>query len=588
MKRRIAVYSVIGLLALVLIGIGYFLYLSDFSGTVTATHHQTKTDGNRSTFRDGVVYRYPGMVPMLEVSGTHYEMGLQYGVLLKSEILSALESYEKILMWQAVKMGIPYKVLTAVARRKAGVMIKRLPKRFLEEMQGVADGSGISIDTIQTISMFYDVGESMGCTSILMKGKDGTVLHGRNQDATSFGGEEIGKMTVLVKYRPKGYNTVTQLDWPLFLGVETGYNDKGLAYSEETLSVNQPNPDGFSIVYLARLALEECDTIDCLYPLFDKHPVIGAYGTVWSDRDEGRGIVAELTSHGWSARELKGSILWNFNHIYDETLKVYQTSRVNLSESNRSRERIAAAFPQKEIYSVDDTIGFLRGHLDEKGRDYRWFGSSSPICNHSAQQMMVFHPQNDGVYLALGHYYAAQQKVYHIHNDFSKIPELYKEALPLGSAVEEEAKIHNKLISRGEKVALYQDLARRYPKDANAQFLAAVHSFRQKYLEGFSEFAEKAYVMNPAVEEYRLYAGLAAYFKKQFDKAVIRLEEIDISELYPYQKVYRITVLERIYRDDGSGKSQEYRNHLNRLLKEHNAQEYYQDRIVPLIDMLSQ
>ncbi len=589
MGKKIAIFSICGLLILVLIGSGSFFYLANFPGSVTTTSHQVQadSDGIKSTFRTGVIYRYPGMVPMLEVSGTHYEMGLQYGVLLKPEILSALVSYDKILKWQAVKMGIPYRILTVVARIKSAEIAERLPKRFLEEMQGIADGSGVLFETIRTISMFYDIGEAMGCSGILMRGENGTILHGRNQDATSFGGEEIGKMTVIVKYRPKGYNTLTQLDWPLFMGVETGYNNRGLAYSEETLSVWQPNPDGFSITYLARMALEECDNLDCLYPFFDRYPVIGAYGTVWSDRDEGEGLVAELTSMGNAVQDLEGSILWNFNHIYDEGLKKHQTSRVNLSQSNRSRERVASAFPEKDTYSVKDAIGFLRGYLDEKDRDYRWYGSSRPISNHSAQQMMVFHPENDGVYLALGHYYAAQQEVYHIHDDFSKAPKLYMEGMPLEPVVEEEAQIHNKLLSKADKVALYIDLANRYARDANAQFLVATHSFEQKQVALFAEYAEKAYAINPDVEEYRLYAGLAAYHQKHPDKAATILEGIDVSELYPYQEVYRLAILERIHCNGDSGKALEYNSQLTELLRTHNAERYYQERIVPLLDVLN-
>ena len=43
---------------------------------VVAYQQEVITEGVKSTFRGGVVYRHPGMVPLLEVSGDHYEMGL--------------------------------------------------------------------------------------------------------------------------------------------------------------------------------------------------------------------------------------------------------------------------------------------------------------------------------------------------------------------------------------------------------------------------------------------------------------------------------------------------------------------------------
>jgi len=94
-------------------------------------------------------------------------MGLQYGVLLKPEILKAVVSYEKILRWQAENMGIPFILLTSMAKYKANEFSKRIPKRFLKEITGVSDGSGVSFDTILTVAMFCDIGESMGCSGIL-------------------------------------------------------------------------------------------------------------------------------------------------------------------------------------------------------------------------------------------------------------------------------------------------------------------------------------------------------------------------------------------------------------------------------------
>ncbi len=54
-------------------------------------------NGVKSTFHDGVVYRYPGLPPMLEVSGDYYEMGLQYGVLMRPEIYGAIDAWGKII-----------------------------------------------------------------------------------------------------------------------------------------------------------------------------------------------------------------------------------------------------------------------------------------------------------------------------------------------------------------------------------------------------------------------------------------------------------------------------------------------------------
>lgn len=54
--------------------------------TFTDTPYQVETAGEKTVFEKGYAYRRPGLPVQVVVSGTHYEMGLQYGVLLRDEI----------------------------------------------------------------------------------------------------------------------------------------------------------------------------------------------------------------------------------------------------------------------------------------------------------------------------------------------------------------------------------------------------------------------------------------------------------------------------------------------------------------------
>jgi len=583
-RKRTLLLSTIGLLVLI---VAVFLSTySAFPGNIRKTDFKVTTRGVKSIFKEGSIYRYPGIVPLLEVKGEHYEMGLQYGVLLKPEILKAVVSYEKILRWQAENMGIPFILLTSMAKYKANEFSKRIPKRFLKEITGVSDGSGVSFDTILTVAMFYDIGESMGCSGILMRGKGGTIIHGRNQDSTSFGGEEIGKMSVIVKYHPTGYNSVTQLDWPLFMGIETGYNNKGLAYSEETLRIKKPNPDGFPIVYLSKLALEEASTIDDLYPLFDKYPVIGAYGSVWSDRDTGEGLVAELTAVGWAATKMEKSILWNFNHIYNPKLKKEQIAKVNLASGNWDREKIATVFAKKDIYQPSDAVDFLRAQLGPGETDYAWHSDRRAISNSAGHQMIVFHPKGDGVYAAFGPYHAARHQVFHIHDDFSIEPDLYMESIELPDLVRQIAVERNRLTTEDQKLTAFQKLADKNSNDATIQFLAAKRALALKNADVFAQYALNAYSLESSVPDYALFAGLAEFHRQRKDKAIELLEGIDRTGIYPNRELLRVTALIKIYKNFDSAKQKQAEAIRDRILLEHDAQSYYESYILPRIEAL--
>ncbi len=586
--KRAILWSVLGVLAVAIIILAAFITdLTTFPGNMRETDYskQVVTEDVKSTFHQGVIYRYPGIVPMLEVQGDYYEMGLQYGVLLRPEIKSGMAAMEKILKWNADEMGVPYPALVGIIKYQARQMAGALPQRYQDEMRGVADGSGLPYDTVISCCLFYDVGMAMDCTGVLMRGKDGTIIQGRNNDTAGFGGEELAKMTVVVRYRAPGKHVVTHMDQPLYMGVETGYNDQGLSFGEETLRIKKPNPSGFSLPYLIRMVMEDCSSLDDIYPYFDKYPTIAAYGCVWSDLDAGRGAVVELTPTAWAKNELTGPILWNFNRIYDPKLADQQRPSRSINNINIDREAVASVFPARDIYTIEDVAAFVRAQTGPDGTDYSWCGTKLPVCNWMASQMMIFTTGTDGFYMAVGPYYAARQDIYHFFNDFSCKPDLFMSAVPIKPVVEKAAQIENRLINKEAKLQAFIDLAAEFSGDANAQFMVAYKAFRLSRMDLFPSYARKAYSMDPGNSEYRMYAGMAYYCSKDMQKAVDLLDAV--TARYPEQDLIRLTVLERAGVSAAPQKTSTYTWQKQALIDKYGAQDYYNDAILPLIDALS-
>jgi len=368
--------------------------------------------------------------------------------------------------------------------------------------------------------------------------------------------------------------------------VETGYNDKGLTFSEETLTIKEPNPNGFSLTYLIRMALEECTTFNDLYAMFDLYPVIGGYGCVWSQRKEGRGTVTELTPTAWKAKEMDDPLKWNFNHFYDPELSRQQHAGSNLSHANWTRETIAKTFLEKPRYKVEDAIEFLRLQKGPDNIDYSWHGLKSSICNWGTQEMIVFDPDCDGFYFAWGTYHASRNDIYHIHEDFSQPPERFMEAVKLDTLVEQEAIIENRLISRPEKLEAFIEMAKQNQKDAHIQFVVAFNAFHQSNFDVLICYAKKAYSLEPELADHRLYAGMAAYLEKGFDKVIELLEAIGSKQLYPNQELYRLSVLEKAWSGKDPEVSLKYTRIKSDLLDEHDAQVCFESVMLPLLSAL--
>lgn len=363
------------------------------------------TDGVKSTFNSGVIYRYEGMSPMLEVEGNYYEMGLQYGVLLKPEIIASVKSFDKIFEMHAEMYNIPNSLFRLLLKKTTKRLSKNLPKGYLQEIKGISKGSGISISKILMITLSYDALNSMACTSVLMRGDNGTIIHGRNNDTAIFGGPELGILTVIVKYKLKGFNEVTHTDYPLFMGIQTAYNSQGLTVSEQTYNVKNPIDGGFSYSYLIRMILETENTLTGVFNKAKEYSTTGGHGVVWSDKKTGEGILIEMINDNIAVIDINQSIFWNLNHALTDEIKKYE----EVNSGDREREIMASSFKVIDEYSIYDSIEFLR---------------LKDIGNRSTQQSIIFHPTELGLYIAVGKFKASSNSFYYINDDFSVKPEV--------------------------------------------------------------------------------------------------------------------------------------------------------------------
>jgi tetratricopeptide (TPR) repeat protein len=429
----------------------------------------------------------------------------------------------------------------------------------------------------------YDIYQSMmACTGVLMRGPHGSIIQGRLNDMAAFG--EISRIAAIVRHRPNGLNSFVHMDLPLYLGVETGMNEKGLCSGGETLRIQKPDGHGFSHPFLIRMILEEAGSLEEIYPFFDRYHQVGADGVVWSDLRRARGAVVELTPTAWAKRELEGPILWDFNRFYDESLARQQYPSYNIIGANIDREVMASAFPKKSEYSLEDAVDFIRNQTGPDGTDYAWSGTKYAICNRLTTQMMIFDSASNGFYLAMGPTFASRRTIYHVFSDFTKQPELFMTSLPVHPLAEKAAEIENSALREEDKLEAMVVLAHNHSDDANAQFLVAYKAFRLSRPEVFSQYAEKALDEKPAEPEYRLFAGLAAYQKKDLDKAITLLESAAARN--PEQELFRLTVLERAWAEKDARKASAYRAEKQALMDRHGVRVYFRKKLQPLLDSL--
>jgi len=205
-------------------------------------------------------------VTVLHLSGSYYDMGFQHGDLLKDKIRQNLRtqlnyfeqrnwSYDRILdIWNITK--------------------DYLPQCYKDEMQGMADGSGLPFEEIAVLntipSMFNHCGGGgKSCCEVALWGpitKDGKLYHIRGWDwridieDPEEPGTYFQDLQILIVRDPDvGYASL----YPEFAGdifSWAGINEKGIAIGETSCSTDDYSYEGVSSAFRMRMVLDTAST----------------------------------------------------------------------------------------------------------------------------------------------------------------------------------------------------------------------------------------------------------------------------------------------------------------------------------------
>jgi isopenicillin-N N-acyltransferase-like protein len=209
---------------------------------------------------------------VLYVAGTPYEMGYEHGRLLADQVRATIADVEagtikllpkaireSRLLTDREKRDIVDSLLDAAWQR----MRRFTPREDMEEMAGLADGSGVPLKTIHRMHAIPDVGET-SCSALVAKGAathDGHVYQLRILDyGANF---NLQRRPLITVYRPSGANAFVNIGWIGFVGVVSGINDKGVAISE--MGFGDPPGEtlaGVPMPFLLKNVLRYADTAD--------------------------------------------------------------------------------------------------------------------------------------------------------------------------------------------------------------------------------------------------------------------------------------------------------------------------------------
>ncbi len=215
---------------------------------------------------------------ILLAKGTHKEIGQIHGALLKDEIRDMVDATLYTMCWVYT---IERKSWFISDFRDAYKRLKPfIPQKYEDEMLGISETSGISLDEIRLTNVFPELFHCSGFALFNSSTIDGKLFHGRVLDYMTEIGLQFNAVVYVIK--PNGFNAFVNVGYAGFIGSVTGMNEKQVSFGEMG-GKGEGEWDGMPMAFLMRDGLEMTNTLDEAVKLFQDTPRTCEYYYVIAD-----------------------------------------------------------------------------------------------------------------------------------------------------------------------------------------------------------------------------------------------------------------------------------------------------------------
>jgi isopenicillin-N N-acyltransferase-like protein len=312
-------------------------------------------------------------IPVIEVSGTHREVGVQIGVRCRPQIRAMLSH---------LREGLPAGITWQDMQLQSSVYLQHsraVYPQYVDELEGIAEGAEAPFEEI-FLSMCEELWEAAawkkGCTDLAARGRatlDGSTLIAHTNDLLPQSEENL----VILK--------VQAGDEPEFLGISSGgvgisagFNAAKISLTGNQLDQNDIRP-GVPRLLVVRAILASRHLSEalnhCLLP-----QRASSYNNVIADAS-GEVYSMEGSATDCEALYIEGDILAHSNHYLSPAMRRFEADRNDMGNSILRYNRA--------MRLLRENIGQLTPELFQKLlADHAGYPTS--ICKHGLESVTVF------------------------------------------------------------------------------------------------------------------------------------------------------------------------------------------------------
>jgi len=276
------------------------------------------------------LYPWRGTMPVIEVAGSPRKMGREYGARCAPIIEMVAEAFVQGL---SQSVGLGEEALLEEAREYLPALDTPHGRRYVEEMSGIAEGSGVSYDRVLALNCGWDLLNSLPtpethsdymCSSFAAWGsqtREGHLICGHNDDGARF----FDQFLVLLAARPEGGNAFVTPIVPGYIGYHRMWNDRGCAVLGLALEKGCPNEDfehNVPMWILFRDLVQHSDSAAAALERLRTSPPSVPINILLSD-STGEGRLVQTTAKHRVELEPEAETLVCTNHALDERIAAH-------------------------------------------------------------------------------------------------------------------------------------------------------------------------------------------------------------------------------------------------------------------------
>ncbi len=291
----------------------------------------------------------------IELSGTPYEMGVQHGAACAAAVNTAIE---RVVHGSQIDAAHRARVVRQMERT-----IGRVFPEALEEMQGIADGAGLTRDDVLAYASCMEVGRAApGCTNVALRTDEHGVVHYKSNDV---GKESLGSYFFWDIRPDKGHPFIC-VSGPGAPWMGPGVNDTGLTFGGSSImNTDQDWERGIPTNLLQRYLLQYCADVDEGIALCERTPIMNHGMNIMLTDPAGNAVVVERSATRMAVRRMESGAIWCANHYVTPAMQAVDSlANPDFRANSEGRAALLAHLTTAKPHTLGQIKEIARAHAE--------------------------------------------------------------------------------------------------------------------------------------------------------------------------------------------------------------------------------